>query len=220
MSEHVRWETLNDYADDVLAAAARDDVARHLDSCGECRGTLERLRAVLSATDELPESVEAPAESWGAIRSAIETEKVVALPVSGGRVRSLSKVRLVAGAVLLVAASSGVTALIMRQQTTDTGPAATVRPESVALTASLVTMERGYLATVNDLTVALNASRSKLAPETVRSVERSLRIIDDAISEAREALLRDPASAVLRDMLSKVYAQKIDLLRRASGRAT
>lgn len=221
MNGHASWETLNDYADDVLGTDVRNGVAQHLDGCSECRDALARLRGLLDAAGGLPESIEAPAEAWGVIRSAVENEKVVALPVTGARARPLSRMWLGAAAVLLVVASSATTALLMRQSTPPVGVVASVaRPESVALPASLVSMERGYLATVNDLTAALNTSRSKLAPETVRSVERSLRVIDDAISEAREALLRDPASAVLRDMLSKVYAQKIDLLRRASGRST
>jgi hypothetical protein len=91
--------------------------------------------------------------------------------------------------------------------------------QTFALPASLVQLERGYLETVGELTEALNASRGKLAPETVRAVERSLRVIDDAIAEARDALMRDPASALLRDLLSKNYQQKVDLLRRASARA-
>ena len=224
MNAHMSWEALNDYCDGILAPAARAEAMRHLDSCDECRQTVARLRHTIGEAAASPATVEPPAEAWTAIRAEIERRKVVPLPPATAPSRRMPHVRLVAAGLLLVLASSAVTALLMRRQ--DTPQIATGGPDTmvvparvVALPASLVQMERGYLATVNELTTTLNASRAKLAPETVRAVERSLRIIDDAIAEAREALLRDPASDVLRGVWSKNYEQKVDLLRRASARA-
>jgi hypothetical protein len=55
-----------------------------------------------------------------------------------------------------------------------------------------------------------------LAPETVVQLRASLRTIDEAILEARNALARDPANRVLIEMLSASYRQKVDLLRRTT----
>jgi hypothetical protein len=88
----------------------------------------------------------------------------------------------------------------------------------VALPPELAAAERGYLTTVQELSAALAETHALLAPETVQAVERSLRVIDDAIAEAREALLRDPSNLMVRDLLRKGYEQKVDLLRRTTAR--
>jgi hypothetical protein len=50
----------------------------------------------------------------------------------------------------------------------------------------------------------------------VATVERSLRIADSAIAEARDALERDPSNVVLERLFASNYERKIDLLRRAN----
>ena len=203
---HLIWEQLNDYADDTMAPSARAAAASHLDSCAACRDTLARLRSLLTTAKSAPASIEPPGGAWRAIRETIEGQKVVQLPYTQ-RPKTYARLPwLIAAAVLLVVASSVTTMQIMRRNDVTTvtiSPAYANGPRSdtLVLPASLVQMERGYLKTVDELTAALNESRGKLAPETVRVVERNLKIIDDAISEARAALARDPASEVLRDVL-------------------
>jgi hypothetical protein len=224
MSGHLQWDALNEYADGAMAPAERNDAARHLDVCADCRHDLERLRVVLKAAAAAPASIEAPESAWGAIRATIDSEKVRSLPQASRPNRSARAFRLAAAAVLLVVASSTITVMVMRRGlppataaiATQGAPAVGSEP----LTAGVVRMERGYVRTVNELRAAPDTSRSRLAPETVRAVERSLKVIDDAIVEARTALMRDPASDVLRDALSRNYQQKVDLLRRASAHAT
>jgi hypothetical protein len=48
------------------------------------------------------------------------------------------------------------------------------------------------------------------------TLERTLRVIDEAIAEARAALAADPSNRTLLDVLSANYEQKVELLRRAS----
>lgn len=220
---HLTWEQLNDYADGAIAPDARAEAARHLDSCAECRDTVARLRSLLSTAKAVPAAIDPPADAWPAISGKIERGKVVTLPYALRPSSYGRPARLAVAAILLVVASSAVTVQVLRRSAAqpNVGPTFTdaALPDTLALPASLVRMERGYLKTVDELTAALNESRAKLAPETVRVVERNLKIIDDAISEARAALSRDPASEVLRDVLSKNYQQKVDLLRRASVRA-
>ena len=62
----------------------------------------------------------------------------------------------------------------------------------------------------------LDERRDSLAPSTVATVERSLRIADSAIAEARSALEQDPANRVLGELFVSNYERKIDLLRRAT----
>ena len=54
-------ERLNDYVDEALPAAERQEVERHLESCAGCREELHSLRAVVEATAALPRSPRPPA---------------------------------------------------------------------------------------------------------------------------------------------------------------
>jgi hypothetical protein len=62
----------------------------------------------------------------------------------------------------------------------------------------------------------LHQRRASPAPSTVVVVERSLRIADSAIAEAREALARDPANRALAEIFASNHERKIELLERAS----
>jgi len=70
--------------------------------------------------------------------------------------------------------------------------------------------------TASILRELLDSQKDALAPETVAQLNASLRTIDEAILEARNALARDPANKMLVEMLSASYRQKVDLLRRTT----
>ena len=84
------------------------------------------------------------------------------------------------------------------------------------LPAQLASAEQGYLRSAEALRRTLDERRDSLAPSTVATVERSLRIADSAIAEARAALERDPSNAVLAALFTSNYERKIDVLRRAT----
>jgi anti-sigma factor RsiW len=77
-----------------------------------------------------------------------------------------------------------------------------------------------YDAAVADLEKALQAGRGRLDTSTISIVERNLQIIDQAISQAREALAGDPANSYLSSHLVEARRRKLDLLRRATALAT
>ena len=64
--------------------------------------------------------------------------------------------------------------------------------------------------------VTLRTRRTVLDTATVRVVEQSLRIIDDAVRQAREALARDPNNLYLNTHLQNALDRKLDLLRRVA----
>lgn len=82
----------------------------------------------------------------------------------------------------------------------------------VARTAAEATFDRE----ITRLRGVLQERRAQLDPETVRVIEESLRVIDNAIEQSRAALARDPASAFLRTRLDSSLEKKVDLLRTAS----
>jgi hypothetical protein len=83
-----------------------------------------------------------------------------------------------------------------------------------ATLAAFAIEENTYLRNVAVLQDILDQREAALAPETVAQLKASLRTIDEAILEARNALARDPANKMLIEMLSGTYRQKVDLLRR------
>jgi anti-sigma factor RsiW len=85
---------------------------------------------------------------------------------------------------------------------------------------TMVLADAQYDAAVADLEKALKAGRGRLDPSTVSVVEHNLQIIDQAISQAREALAGDPANTYLSSHLVEARRRKLDLLRRATALTT
>jgi negative regulator of sigma E activity len=74
-----------------------------------------------------------------------------------------------------------------------------------------------YDAAVADLENALTEGRGRLDASTIAIVEHNLQIIDQAINQAREALVADPANSYLSGHLVEARRRKLDLLRRATA---
>jgi hypothetical protein len=62
----------------------------------------------------------------------------------------------------------------------------------------------------------LATRRSELDTATVRVLEENLTIIDRAIDQSRQALVRDPNSTFLIDHLNSALGRKVELLRTAT----
>ena len=165
-------------------------------------------------TSRLPREIEPPPELWSSIRAELA-------PRSARTIQWGARWRLAAAALLVAASSSIITLLAVRARdgddpvravaTTDSRPAAAPR-----LPAHLAVAEMGYERSIDALRRTLGERRDSLAPSTVATVERSLRIADSAIAEARSALERDPSNRILAELFASNYERKIDLLRRAS----
>ena len=176
----------------------------------------ERLDELTAA---LPREVAPPPDLWPAIRAELA-------PRSAHATRWNPRWRLAAAGLLVAASSSILTLLAVRARggaedaavvaTSDSAPAHRRTSAPARLPAHLVVAERGYARSIDALWRTLDERRDSLAPSTVATVERSLRIADSAIAEARSALEHDPANRVLADLLVSNYERKIDLLRRAT----
>ena len=130
---------------------------------------------------------------------------------------------LAAAGLLLVAGSSLITVVALRQERS-TVPMAAARQSASgvahasgpATLAEFASVENDYIGTANQLSAILESEKTTFSPETVAKLKQSLRIIDGAILEARRALAADPANRNLVDMLNTSYNQKLDLLRRTT----
>jgi hypothetical protein len=78
-------------------------------------------------------------------------------------------------------------------------------------------VDEQYDAAVADLERALASGRGRLDARTVSVVEQNLKVIDQAIDQARKALAADPANSYLSTHLVETRRRKLDLLRRAAA---
>jgi hypothetical protein len=181
-----------------------------------------RIRARL---DALPREVEPAQDLWPTIRARIEAGRVQALPgaaaATGARLDHVAvpgrgagapagpiggprRWHLAAAAVLLVVASSASTWAVLR---------ATRAPAPVEALATFEPVAREAAG----LSARLDARRPRLDARTLAILERSLRTIDLAIAEAREALATDPANPAIHAFVAQAYRRKIDFLERANA---
>jgi anti-sigma-K factor RskA len=224
MTHEIIRHLLDDYVTGELAEDARGPVADHIAGCAICTAKVKSLKRILAQAADLPKSIDPPAESWSNIRAAIEREnKAVAThELSPGRQLWRRPYALVAAAALVAILSSGGTALYMSSRNADgrmSARSAASDANSGATPASLAAFtieENNYLRNVAVLQDLLDEQEALLAPETVAQLKATLRTIDEAILEARNALARDPANKMLIEMLSGTYRQKVDLLRRTA----
>jgi len=121
-----------------------------------------------------------------------------------------------AASIVVAILSSVGTATYLKSRPSNATSVASASDGTPANFAAFTIEENNYLRTVGALQDILDQQQSALAPETVAQLRASLRTIDEAILEARNALARDPANKVLIDMLSANYRQKVDLLRRTT----
>jgi len=97
-------------------------------------------------------------------------------------------------------------------------PAATPEARLAALPTvsdpALAAAERDYEAAANALLEALQKRQAEIQPETLVAVRANLEVIDRALAEVREALVRDPSNPELNRMLVATHRKKVDVLRR------
>jgi hypothetical protein len=225
MADHPS-DTLSAYVDGELAAEAAGQIDAHLGSCAECRATVGDLEALRRKAAALAGTGAMPAHDlWPGIAARLESREAVAPPVSLAWYRR----RWTVGIGELAVAASLIAALSAAALWRGTPQAAPTGIEVVPVIAQVEPVDAPdmgvarvgfsdaqFNAAVNDLERVLREQRDQLNPRTVLVLERNLRVIDDAIVEARQALAADPANTLLNAHLADARRRKLDLLRRAA----
>jgi len=217
MTMHEWTDKLSDYLDGELDADERVAVDAHLRECAECSATLNDLKRVVSTAHGLA-AIPPSHDLWPGIESRIER-------VPAQHRVSFTITQLAAAAVVLMAVSAGIavkfvapamsTASATLPSTQAARTPSTPAPEPDAVPVALADAQ--YDAAVADLEKAVRAGRGHLDASTITIVENNLKIIDQAIMQARDALAADPANAYLSDHLIEARRRKLDLLRRAAA---
>ena len=214
MTCHELDERLDDWVDGALAGAVAQEVESHLAGCAACRERERQLRQLLAHAASLPRSVAPPRDLWPEIAERIE--RGTAWSRLWGSWQPLA---LAAAAAVVLALS----ALLWN----DAGPAAvrtvampgaspSLRPVAGTGLADpvLAAAARDYEEAANALLEALQRRRAALPPEDLARVEANLEVIDRALEEVRQALVKDPKSLELNRMLVATHRKKVDVLRR------
>jgi len=174
----------------------------------------DEVRTLSEMTSRLPRDIDPPADAWLAVKAEIEAPRIRPAPAFWQRPAFLA-----AAGLVLVAGSSGITALLIGGRSVERPPVQVAMSDPSTATPSLAefaTLENEYIGTANRLSAMLESEQMQLSPETVAKMKESLRIIDAAILEARRALVEDPANRQLIEMLAATYGKKIDFLRRTT----
>ena len=199
-------ERIDDLAAGRLTGAAREEALAHIAGCAACSADLEAARGLAAPLAGLPRSIEPPRDLWPAISARTATR---AAPGSGPATRH-RPVLAIAAALALIAGSSAVTMLVMRDPGPEPAPVAAVPGPPAPR------FEARYVAETRELADLLERQRELLAPETVVTLERNLAIIDSAIADSRAALAADPSNGELELLLRAGYEQKVALLQQAT----
>ena len=217
MTQHLDDQTLSDFVDGALDASTRSAADEHIATCDVCFARAQRLRALLVRASSLPSAMDPPAGEWAQVHARIGESKTRALTTIPWWTR---RGALLAAGLALVMVSSGVTALFVGGNGSAPDPPIAEATTSQTLMPRLAALEHDYMTVTRDLERELAGRKHTLTPETIAAVERSLRTIDAAIDEARDALARDPSSETLARLFVASHDQKVDLLRHAMRLAT
>jgi anti-sigma factor RsiW len=210
-------EALVDLVDGRLDGAEQRSVERHLEGCGNCRALVEDLRSIRAAAFMLDRH-EPTAESWSKLQAAIAAE-----PAPKGRLLSMPgrqnwPVWLGAAAALILATVIGLLPLMNRAaplhddaaqtEAADAAPEVTV--ESV--TAEFEAAEKHYQKAIDDLQTIANKDTGELDPQVAAVLQKNLTVIDQAITESRDALKSQPSSSNAQNGLFDALRTKVALL--------
>ncbi|HEY0152069.1 MAG TPA: zf-HC2 domain-containing protein [Longimicrobium sp.] len=221
MNHEYVLERLDDWAANELPDEDRQAVEFHLAVCGDCRAEAEAIRSILEDVATLPLEMVPGRDLWAGIAARIEPQAGVVSITSARRWQAPRWLTMAATIVGVAVSSSLITLKVMEKRAPEpvaSAPVQTVAAPTTATPTALVAFkpaEQDYEVAIADLERVLTARRATLAPETVKTLETNLRIIDEAIRQSREALVKDPNSRELTDMLADAYGQKLNVLQQA-----
>src|SRR5262245_60217644 len=212
-----------------------DEVRRtreHIDGCGSCREEERRLRALLAEASGLPEEIPLPGDLWDSIALSIDPPHRAPAPSALPRRRRIElfatgrgwQGALAAAAVLVIVGGAAVLALLSVRSPGRSGiapipstavpavePSAGDGPPSILMPADLA-----FIDAKQQILAALDERKDVLSPETVRTIQENLRLIEGAVGEIHASLDKDPGNRALQKMLVSARRREVAVLRQVT----
>ncbi|HEY4306101.1 MAG TPA: zf-HC2 domain-containing protein [Gemmatimonadaceae bacterium] len=220
---HLIEDERQELVDDTLPAEQRAALEKHLATCAECADDVARLRDVTMQCKASPSESGPIGELWPSIRARIEEDKLVALGATASsvlpalpatrtgwlRARHIAVVGTLAAAAML-------TVVVLRPSHRIAVDATDAVNDTSALRLASDSV-KSYEDEAKTLLNRLELQRAMMRPEAAASIDRDLKVIDQAIAELQLAIQNDPRNAALRSLLASSYRQKVELLKRAGN---
>jgi hypothetical protein len=200
------FELVERYHSGNLPRLESEAVEQHLLSCDACRADFRFQRTLKTEVAALARGIAPPDRVWQGIQHRIGRGAPGTPALAWWQRRGM----LAAAALVLIALTSAITALLVRS------PEMQRTPGNLSVTS---VTEATYQRAAEELAQTLEARRKEISPAALAVVEHNLRIIDEAIRETQAALAQDPRNERVAELLWASWEKKIDLLQRAAQNA-
>lgn len=234
-------ELLSEYLDGALGHRERAQMAAHLGGCAGCAEAREELRNIVSAAHASREQLSEPPDAralWLRIREAVEHEETSA-PVAAAKTAArpaasraragfwprlfdkrweFSLPQLASGVAALVVAVAVVTAAGVQYVSSGRAGGEGADGRAAALDASAANFStQNYLqphqASLQYWQRRVEQRKASWNPRMRESFDRSVLVLDEAMSESMGELERNPHDEVAEQMLNAALRDKIELMR-------
>jgi anti-sigma factor RsiW len=222
---HPKEDIIHAYVDGELNAlpgeGPRIDLARHLETCAECRELVADLSEIRRIAGSL-ELRQPPARVWQRLERAIQLEEREGAQGAGWRLwrRGWGYVALAAAAVLVLATAAGLRYRSTSLPAASSSARSTAAPNAEgaaeasaqAVEAELRAAESHYERAIKGLEQIAGAEQTSLDPRTAATLRKNLAVIDQAINESRAAVRAEPSSEPAANSLMENFKTKLALL--------
>lgn len=210
---------IHDRVDGALDAGAQPELDAHLASCAACRGLLSDLDAIKRTAVDIPDLTPQP-EVWTSLYARLEAEAAARpQPFWTG-----ARVALAMAATLVVAVTSSVWLLRAPAPATPAeAPATSPAGAATGVIQSggdlvqdvdehLRIADEHYVKAIAGLEQVVKSGEGALDPALAATLQKNLGVIDQAITESREAMKTQPNSQLAQTSLFEALRQKVSLL--------
>ena len=210
---------IHDRVDGALDAGAQPELDAHLASCPACQGLLSDLDAIRRTAADIPDLAPRP-EVWTRLSARLTAE-------AAARPRPFwtgARVALAMAATLVVAVTSSVWLLRAPTPAAPTeapaGSPAGVATGVIQSEGDLVQdvdehlriADEHYVKAITGLEQVVKSGEGALDPALAATLQKNLGVIDQAITESREAIKTQPNSQLAQTSLFEALRQKVSLL--------
>jgi hypothetical protein len=220
MIRHLTEDERQGAADGTLDAEVLREASQHMAACDVCAADVDRLRKLMT---QIQAPAPAPSDDlddlWAAIRSRIEASKVIPLDVLPADTPPRQRIRRKGPWIAVSVAAAALVFVVSVPQLRYLRARATqaASADSEPAFINVADSSNAYEQEANTLLNDLQMQRAMMRPQTSASIDSDLRVVDQAIAEVKDALVRDPNNPALRRLLASSYRQKVELLKRASN---